>query len=116
LPDVPATPALPLPVPSASFDTPIQQVAWEHPATAPPQVTQPQDFESLERHLKALGAKYYRLEKWGNRGELFRFACLVAPAESYSYEKHFQAIGTDPVTVMQSVIADIETWKNVSPY
>ncbi|MDR0327879.1 MAG: hypothetical protein LBI05_06245 [Planctomycetaceae bacterium] len=87
----------------------VQQVAWEH---SPAAVAQ--NFESLEQHLKALGATYYRLEKWGNRGELFRFSCFVTPSEPYLYEKHFQAIGADAVSVMRSVIAEITAWKNTN--
>ena len=87
----------------------IQQVSWEHPDTGGTQ-----DFESLEIRLKALGATYYKLEKWGNRGEWFRFSCFVTSSQGYTYEKHFQSIGSDVVTVMQTVIADIETWKKHS--
>jgi len=90
-------------------NTAIQQVSWEqHPSTA-----SPQDFESLGLRLEALGATYYKLEKWGNRGELFRFSCFVALSENHAHTKHFQAIGSDVVTVMQTVIADIERWRNM---
>jgi len=85
----------------------VQQVSWEHPRTG---ITQ--DFETLEIRLKALGATYYKLEKWGNRGELFRFSCFVTPPKGYTYEKYFQSIGSDVVTVMQTVIVDIERWKS----
>ena len=89
-------------------DAAIQQVSWEHS-----RMELPHNFESLELRLKVLGAKYYKLEKWGNRGELFRFSCSVPPSEPYSYEKYFQAIGTNEMMVMRTVIADIEKWKNV---
>ena len=104
-----AAPVISPPTPKVASDAAIQQVSWEQSQPTPPP---PQDFAALERHLKALGATYYRLEKWGNRGELFRFSCFVTSSEPYSYEKHFQAIGTDTAAVMRSVIADIETWKN----
>jgi hypothetical protein len=99
-------------VPSASNVTPdaaIQQVSWGHP-----QSTLPQDFESLRSHLNSLGVKHFKLEKWGNRGELFRFSCFVTPSESYSYAKPFSAIGADAVTVIRSVIAEIEAWRAAS--
>ena len=89
-------------------NNPIRQVSWEHPRTE-----LPQDFESLKLRLHALGTKSYSLQKWGNRGELFRFSCFVAPSEPHTYEKHFQFIGPDAVTVMQTVITEIEQWKNV---
>ena len=104
-----------------------QQVSWEQPLTeslpmalpipAPPLTAQPstappRDFESLKLHLHALGATSYSLVRWGNRGELFRFSCLVASPGPHAYEKHFQAIGADEMTVLQTVIAEIERWKN----
>ena len=98
-------------------DMPVQQVSWDYspsvpPPMIPPQAATPQDFESLKRHLDALGATFYELKKWGNRGELFRFSCLVAPSESHVYKKHFQAIAADEMTAIQTVIAEIEQWKN----
>jgi hypothetical protein len=102
LPEIQEIPVDPPPV--------IQQVAYEQVRSEVPQ-----DFASLERHLKALGAQDYRLYKWGNRGEFFRFQCWVAPSEPYSYKKHFEYIGTDAVSVMQTVITDIEKWKKSSP-
>jgi len=85
-----------------------RQVSLEYPQT-----TSPQNFESLKRHLQTLGATSYSLEKWGNRGEFFRFSCSVASSKSYAYEKYFQAIGADEIAVIQTVVADIERWKNV---
>ena len=106
LPDAQIKPAVLSPAPQVDSDAAIRQVAWEQPTETP------QNFEVLELRLKALGATYYQLQKWGNRGELFRFSCFVTPSEPYSYTKQFQAIGADAVTVMRSVIADIEQWKN----
>ena len=88
-------------------DAAIQQVSWEHPPAE-----SSQDFGYLGTRLEALGAAYYKLEKWGNRGELFRVSCFVPLLEDRTHAKHFQAIGSDVVTVMQTVIADIEKWKN----
>ena len=85
----------------------IQQVSWEHS-----RAELPQDFASLGLRLEALGSTYYKIEKWGNRGELFRVSCFVALSENHSHTKHFQAIGSDVVAAMQTVIADIERWKN----
>ena len=99
---------VPVPNPWGLQNTAIQQTSWE-----PPNTSMPQDFESLRLHLQMLGATYYKLEKWGDRGELFRFSCLVSPTEGHPYEKHFQSFGSDAVTVMQTVVADIEKWKRV---
>lgn len=70
------------------------------------------NFPSLENRLKHLGAKYYRLEKWGSSGDLFRFSCYVSATGPHRYQKHFQAIDTDELRVMESVIREIEQWKN----
>jgi hypothetical protein len=68
-------------------------------------------FLALESQLKQLGAKYYRLEKWGSRGELFRFSCCVTPSEQYRYQRYFQAIDSDELRVMENVIEEIKRWK-----
>lgn len=107
-PEMRPEPVISPPVSKVASEVPAQQVLRESSPTA----ASPQDFESLEIRLKALGATYYRLEKWGNRGELFRFSCFVTPSGPYSYEKHFQAIGADAITTMRSVMNEIETWKN----
>ncbi|GHT12979.1 hypothetical protein FACS1894170_08420 [Planctomycetales bacterium] len=70
-----------------------------------------QNFQALEEHLKLLGAKTCKLEKWGSRGNLFRFSCLVTSPGAYRYEKQFQAIGADEMNVMRTVIEEIEHWK-----
>jgi hypothetical protein len=75
------------------------------------ELSSPQNFPMLESQLKQLGAKYYRLEKWGNRGELFRFSCYVTPSGPYQYQKYFQAIDSDELRVMGIVIDDIKQWK-----
>ena len=110
-PETPIEPTVSLPNPKAASDVSIQQVSWERSQSQLPLAQSPQNFELLEQHLKSLGATYYRLEKWGNRGELFRFSCFVAPSEAPSYEKHFQGIGADAIMVMRSVIGEIEMWK-----
>ena len=68
-------------------------------------------FLRLESELQTLGATYYRLEKWGNSGELFRLSCYVAAVEPCTYQKHFQAIDHDEIRVMERVIAEIKTWR-----
>lgn len=70
-------------------------------------------FSELEEELKSLGAKYYRLEKWGSRGEMFRFSCYVSPSETVQYRKHFQAIDSDELRVMERVVREIRHWKEM---
>jgi len=95
---------------------PVQERVAQQASLAPPPMGTPQDYEALKQCLEALGAKSYRLEKWGDRGELFRFSCLVAPSEPYTYEKQFQSIGSDVVTVIQTVMTEIEQWKGSSSH
>ncbi|MDR3198428.1 MAG: hypothetical protein LBU34_11225 [Planctomycetaceae bacterium] len=77
------------------------------------EISPQRNFPILESQLKQLGAKYYRLEKWGSRGELFRFSCCVSPSEPYQYQKYFQAIDSDELRVMESVIEEIKRWKKL---
>lgn len=65
----------------------------------------------LEKELKMLGAQYYRLEKWGSQGDMFRFSCYVSPSMTSRYQKYFQAIDSDEVSVMQRVLEEIKSWK-----
>lgn len=74
-----------------------------------------QDLPQLEKKLKELGTQYYRLEKWGSKGELFRFSCYVSPSESHPYQKCFQAIDSEPLYVVESVIEEIIQWKSSVP-
>ncbi|MGL4943452.1 MAG: hypothetical protein ACRC46_09710 [Thermoguttaceae bacterium] len=66
--------------------------------------------QTLVAELEQLGAQYYRLEKWGDDGTLYRLSCLVSPPGMSHYQKHFQAIDDDSVKVLQQVIASIRQW------
>jgi hypothetical protein len=94
------------PMRNANYSKVNDSADYRTTATAPQQ-----SFPVLENQLKQLGAKYYRLEKWGSRGELFRFSCYVSPSEPYRYQKYFQAIDSDELKVMESVIEEIKRWK-----
>jgi len=116
------------PFPSTS-DGPIKAVSWEMESQAnvispPSSFDEPstpivsgigaapqRSFPLLESELQALGVSRHRLEKWGSRGELFRFSCYVASPEPYSYQKMFQEIDFDEIRVVERVIADIKSWK-----
>ena len=94
--------AVPLP---SSFDA-LNTSTVSGAAVAPQR-----SFPLLESELQALGASRYRLEKWGNRSELFRFSCYVVSPEPYNYQKMFQEIDSDEIRVVERVIADIKSWK-----
>ena len=88
------------------------------PPISPPLSTVPspgiapqRSFPILEDELQALGATRYRLEKWGNRGELFRFSCYVTSTEPYNFQKLFQEIDSDEIRAMERVITKIKVWR-----
>lgn len=85
----------------------------QRPLPQPPSPLQQsqRNFPAIERELKEMGAKYYRLEKWGSRGELFRFSCYVSPQGRHPYQKYFQAIDSDEIRVMERVLGDIRSWR-----
>ncbi len=93
---------------------PQESVPW-HPTVSEPLATSTtRNYSELEARLRQLDARYYRLEKWGNQGELFRFSCYVSTSGSQPYQKHFQAIDSDELRVMETVIQEIEQWKRAS--
>ncbi|MDR0870469.1 MAG: hypothetical protein LBN39_06715 [Planctomycetaceae bacterium] len=77
-----------------------------------PQYVPLPSFAEREETLKQLGAKYYRLEKWGSKGGLYRFSCYVSPPGPERYQKYFQAIDTDELRVVETVIGEIAQWRN----
>ncbi len=78
---------------------------------AVPQHDSKLDYSKLESRLRELGARYYRLEKWGSQSELFRFSCYVTATGPSPYQKHFQSIDSEELRVMENVIREIERWK-----
>jgi hypothetical protein len=95
-------------------DAAIQQVSWDQShMELQPRPELPHDFESLKLRLQTLGVRNYKLEKWGNRGELFRCSCFATPPQPYRYAKFFDATDPDELAAIKKVIADIEQWKNV---
>jgi hypothetical protein len=69
-------------------------------------------FNATQQRLRTLGATYYLLESWGNRGELYRFHCKVAIAGNPDYTRHFEATDPHPARAMQMVLKDVEAWRS----
>lgn len=65
----------------------------------------------LGEELKQLGAQFYRLQTWGNRGELYRFSCYVAAPDNDQYQRHFQAIDADSIQAMRQVLDEVKIWR-----
>lgn len=71
-------------------------------------------FSQLESTLhKQLGATSSRLETWGVQGKLYRYSCYVAsPRGPQEIQKHFQAIESDPLQALKTVVAEVQRWQN----
>jgi len=64
--------------------------------------------------LRALGAVYYLLERWGEDGQIYRFQCRMAMNQDPNHFCSFQATDRMPLAAMQQVLAQIETWRSRS--
>ena len=99
---------------NSHFDPSVVQASNEVPVGPP--VESPKEgvglFRGIQQRLRTLGATYYRLESWGERGELFHFQCRVAIDGHVNFTRHFEATGEDPLTAMDSVLNEIESWKD----
>ncbi len=82
---------------------------------AAPSGRAPDRFTQCQRRLQELGAVYYLLETWGDRGELFRFYCKVAVGGNPNFTRYFDAADPDPLTAIGKVIQQIEAWRSGAP-
>ncbi len=70
-------------------------------------------FAAVGRRLRELGASYYLLETWGERGEQFRFHCKMAPAGKPDSARDFEATNRDAIAAMQKVLEQVEAWRGL---
>ena len=68
----------------------------------------------IERRLRGLGATYYLLERWGDDELLYRFHCKIAIANNHQHNRHYEAIDTEPLEAMTSVLRQVEIWRSAS--
>lgn len=111
----------PLPVPcdtavaQASLDPAVVPASFAAPVRAAVSTPSNQEgaglFRGIQERLRDLGATYYRLESWGEKGELFHFQCRVAVDGHTNFTRHFEATGDDPLNAMDAVLREIEDWK-----
>ena len=66
-------------------------------------------FASIQQRLRQLGATYYRLETWGDRGEEFRFQCRIGSGQDARSVRHFEAMDLDAVRAMVRVLGQVES-------
>jgi hypothetical protein len=70
----------------------------------------PDRFTALERRLRDLGATHYRLETWGDEGELFRFRCMMAVPGRANHNRYFEATDPEALRSMERVLRQVERW------
>ena len=107
---------------TAADESPWQATAYSRPATTGgPGAAAPNHsglehasttdaFARGERRLKELGASHYRLETWGERGELFRCAANVRLPNSRHGMRHFEATAPAPSQAIELLLAKVEVW------
>jgi hypothetical protein len=91
-----------------SGERPLVKVEHEaaRPAASAADASDP--FASSEQRLRALGATYYRLESWGDRGEFYRCACDLRLGSRSRASRHFEAIEPTASQAVASVIDQVE--------
>lgn len=90
-----------------SFDGMPQDALWPKPAEGASSHSAPPTAD-LERRLQSLGAVYYRMEKWGADGRLYRFYCDTAVAGQAGVVRHWEAVAEHPESAMIQVLSQIE--------
>lgn len=89
-----------------SFGEPPQASATSSAETPTPNPGVP--TTDLEQRLQSLGAVYYRMEKWGADGRLYRFYCDTAVAGQPGMVRHWEAVAEHPEMAMLQVLSQIE--------
>lgn len=66
--------------------------------------------QALASQLQQLGAVHFRLEKWGNDGQLYRFWCEMPLASATGFVAFFEAVAPQPEEAMANVVKQVEHW------
>ena len=74
--------------------------------SAPPQSSTDQ-FAIIQQRLRDWGTTYYRLETWGNAGQMYRFYCKMAIAGVPAIPSIFEATASEPLQAMGKVLHDV---------
>jgi hypothetical protein len=77
----------------------------------PPPVVVAEQFSTIQQRLRAMGATHYVLETWGPQGDMYRFQCRMSAGHHPGYSRQFEAIDSDALRVMQTVLDEIDAWK-----
>lgn len=100
----PLAPAAPLAAASAAAADPQQPSAPSEPGES--------RLQAVQQRLQQLGATYYVLESWGNRGQLYRFQCRMAIGGNPNWNRCFEATDADPLTAITQVMEEVEAWRS----
>ena len=105
---------------SASPQPPGQSVNFEvQPAAdartqpnAPTNSEVPPNPDEIQERLKQLGATWYRLDQWGDSGELYRFACRMEVSPGSNLDRHFESVAQTPDEALIGVLRQVEQWRS----
>lgn len=100
-------------------DTALQATAYSTPAAPRANSASAEDqsppasdaFARGEQRLRQYGATHYRLESWGESGELFRCSANVALPNHRSGARHFEATAASPSQAIDRLLEQVETWR-----
>jgi hypothetical protein len=107
--------ARPDPPPRQGPDTTLQATVYSQPAPrgAGRLARVPAEMVRGQERLRELGAVEYRLETWGEQGELFRFQCRMPAGDGSPAQRHFEATDRDPSLAVISVVREVERWRQM---
>ncbi len=71
------------------------------------------DLPALYSRLQELGASDPQLGPWGSSGELYRFCCRAAVADTPAVARHFEAVAPEPLAAVEQVVAKVAAWRAV---
>jgi hypothetical protein len=86
-------------------------IRGERVAIAEPSANQ---IEAAAARLRQLGARYYRLESWGEGPQMYHFCCDMPVADSADYTRCFEATHADPLQAIGEVQRQAENWRTLA--
>lgn len=109
-------PALVPVAPKSADRTPIRPVGLSDPSHDSPAATPelPQEsgeFAEVQQQLRELGARYYRLETWGARGQYYRFHARMDMGGQSGCIRYFEATDPDPLQAIVAVLSQVRSWQ-----
>lgn len=97
--------------PPAAPRGPVAESARESQFAMPRDASSADALAHSERRLRELGATQYRLETWGESGQLFRCSAAVALPGRRRASRHFDAVAAGPSQAIEQLLAQVEAWR-----